>query len=308
MNSRNTSISIVIPNFNGQKLLEKYLPTVITAAKGNEVIVVDDGSSSNDVQYIHQNFPSVKVVALKTNQRFAAACNAGVAATTGEVVILLNSDVQPDSNFLTPLIEAFIDSQVFAVGCAEINSLKDRSKVSGRSGGAYRRGLIVHWRCKDQNKLSTLWVSGGSGAFRKSIWQELGGMDILFKPAYEEDRDICYRALKRGYKIRFCPESIVYHNHETTNKAALGLDQMKVASFKNHLLLVWKNVTDPQLIVKHLFWLPYHLIFTNIRSRGYFGIGFIAAIKQLPEVLKKRQIEKKESTVRDAKILASFKD
>jgi len=308
MNSRNISVSIVIPNFNGQKLLAKYLPTVITAAKGNEVIVVDDASTENDVDYIYKNFPTVKLVSLKTNQRFAAACNAGVAASKGDIVILLNSDVEPTPNFLDSLVDGFTDPKVFAIGCAEINPLEGKSEVSGRACGAYQRGLIIHWRSNDQTKKTTFWVSGGSGAFRKSVWQQLGGMDTMFKPAYEEDRDICYRALKRGYKILFCPNSIVYHNHETTNKTALGYNQMQVASYKNHLLMVWKNVTHPLLIAQHLFWLPYHLIFTGIRSKGYFWRGFVAALKQLPEALIKRRLEQQESTVSDAKILASFKD
>lgn len=297
--------SIIIPNYNGQQLLAKFLPAVITAAQSNEVIVVDDASPQNDVTYLQQHFPQVKIVALKQNSRFAAACNAGVAEATGDIVVLLNSDVEPTPNFLEPLLKPFNDPQVFAVGCAEINPSEDKHKVYGRAGGAFKRGLLVHWREPDQTKTSTLWVSGGSGAFRKSMWQQLGGMDTMFKPAYEEDRDLCYRAMKRGYKIQFCPKSIVYHNHETTNKVALGVDQMKVASFKNHLLLVWKNITDPKLIVQHLLWLPYHLIFTSIRSKGYFWYGFLAALKQLPEVLNKRHIEIKESTVTDAAVLSS---
>lgn len=302
------SVSIIIPNYNGQKLLAKNLPAVLKAVKGGEVIIVDDASPNNDVEYLYKNFPAVKVVALKTNQRFAAACNAGVKQANGDIIVLLNSDVEPTQDFLTPLLKPFDDKDVFAVGCAEINPLEDETKISGRAGGAYRRGLIIHWRCQDQTQNSTLWVSGGSGAFRKSIWQELGGMDTMFKPAYEEDRDLCYRAMKRGYKVLFCPESIVHHHHETTNKIALGINQMKVASYKNHLLLIWKNITDPTLLLQHLFWLPYHLIFTTIRSGGYFLRGFFAALKQLPEALAKRQIELKESTVSDATILASFKE
>jgi GT2 family glycosyltransferase len=308
MNSSNTSVSIIIPNYDGQKLLARYLPAVIKAAKGNQIIVVDDASPNDDVAYIRKNFPQVQVVALATNQRFAAACNAGVDKAEGEIIILLNSDVEPTEDFLSPLLESFADPQVFAVGCTEINPQENKSKVYGRAGGAFRRGLIVHWRATDQTKSSTLWVSGGSGAFRKSIWTELNGMDTLFHPAYEEDRDICYRALKRGYKVLFCPESVVYHNHETTNKVALGTDQMKVASFKNHLLLVWKNITDADLFMRHVLWLPYHLIFTNLRSRGYFWQGFAAALTQLPQVIKKRHREKQESTVTDAAVLASFKE
>lgn len=308
MTSPNFSASIIIPNYNGQKLLSLYLPKVIKAAKGNEVIVVDDASPNNDVDFLKKEFPSVKVVALTTNQRFAAACNAGVNVASGDIIVLLNSDVEPTEEFLAPLLEKFIDPNVFAVGCAEINPFEDKTKINGRAGGAYKRGLMIHWRCEDQTKSSTLWVSGGSGAFRKSMWNQIGGMDTLFKPAYEEDRDLCYRALKRGYTVLFCPESVVYHNHETTNIVALGLNRMKVASFKNHLLLVWKNVTSKRMFAAHLFWLPYHLIFTTIRSDGYFLRGFIEALKQIPQVVSKRRIEAKESTITDEKILASFEE
>lgn len=308
MPSNKLSVSIIIPNYNGQKLLAQYLPKVIAAARGEEVIVVDDASPNDDVSYLKKNFPDVKVVALATNQRFAAACNAGVAQAKGDIIVLINSDVEPTPNFLEPLLNPFTDSKVFAVGCAEINPFEDKTKINGRAGGAYKRGLIIHWRCEDQTKTSTLWVSGGSGAFRKSIWHELHGMDTLFKPAYEEDRDICYRALKRGYKVLFCPESLVYHNHETTNKVALGVNKMKVASYKNHLLLVWKNITQPSLFIQHLLWLPYHLLFTSIRSEGYFLRGFIEAVKKIPEVISKRQQEAKESRLTDEQVLATFKE
>lgn len=302
------SVSIVIPNYNGTELFKKYMATVVLAAKEAEIIVVDDCSPDDSVEYLHKNFPSVKVVVHTVNKRFAGACNSGVAVARGEIIVLLNSDVEPTPGFLDPLLKPFTDPTVFAVGCAEINPFEDKTKVNGRAGGAYRRGLMIHWRCTDQTKASTLWVSGGSGAFRKSIWNELGGMDTMFKPAYEEDRDLCYRAMKRGYKVQFCPESLVYHNHETTNKVALGVNKMKVASFKNHLLLVWKNVTEPKLFIEHLLWLPYHLLFTSVRSDGYFLRGFMEAVRQLPEAMRKRQVEIKESTVSDETVLASFKE
>jgi GT2 family glycosyltransferase len=134
MNSSNMSVSIIIPNYNGQKLLAQYLPKVIKAAKGCEVIVVDDASPQDDVAYIRKNFPQVKVVPLKTNQRFAAACNAGVAKAEGDIIILLNSDVEPTEDFIKPLVQLFADPNVFAVGCAEINPLEDKTKIYGRAG------------------------------------------------------------------------------------------------------------------------------------------------------------------------------
>jgi len=281
MPSNKPSVSIIIPNYNGTELFKKYMPAVLKAAKGSEIIVVDDCSPDDSVAFLKKNFPSVKVIVHKVNKRFAGACNSGVAVAKGDIIILLNSDVEPTENFLEPLLKPFTNPKVFAVGCAEINPFEDKTKVNGRAGGAYKRGLIVHWRSENQKKTSTLWVSGGSGAFRKTVWNQIGGMDTLFTPAYEEDRDICYRAMKRGYTVQFCPESIVYHNHETTNIVALGVNKMKVASFKNHLLLVWKNM--------HVLWLPYHLVLTSIRSDWYFLRGFMQAVKQIPDVWKKRK-------------------
>lgn len=298
------TVSIIIPNYNGTKLFKENLPSVIKHSPGAEIIVVDDCSTDDSVQFLKTNFPEVKVVVHETNKRFAAACNSGVAAAQGEIILLINSDVIPQEGYLDPLLKAFSDPQVFAVGCKEMDDRVTPPIIQGRAGGAFRRGLMIHWRCNSQDQDTTLWVSGGSGAFRKSVWNELGGMDTAFRPAYEEDRDICYRALKRGYLLKFAPDSLVLHHHETTNKTALGLRNMQLASFKNQLLLIWKNVTDSKYILLHLLWLPYHLTFTAARSHGLFLKAFFQAVKQLPEIWPKRQLELKARKLSDAFVLS----
>lgn len=306
MPSINYSVSIIIPNFNGQALLSKNLSTVIQAAPQAEIIVVDDASTDQSVAYVRQNFPKVKVIVHPHNRRFAATVNDGVQAATGEIVILLNTDVEPTPSFLAPLLDPFSDPAVFTVGCAEINPEQDAQRVSGRAGGAFRRGLVVHWRMADQTQISTLWTSGGSSAYRKSIWEKLGGMDPLFAPAYEEDRDICYRALKRGYRVLFSPQSVVHHHHETTNVSVFGKRRINQASFKNHLLFVWKNITSNSLIVAHFLWLPYHLMISSVKTKGDFLIGFCWALSKLPQVIAKRRQEIQEGTVADETILAHY--
>ena len=131
----------------------------------------------------------------------------------------------------------------------------------------------------------------------------LGGFDPLFAPAYEEDRDLSYRLLKRGHQIKFVPESRVTHHHETTQRLVLGQDQMQLASYKNSLILVWKNLTDWRLSLSHLVWLPYHLLITSIMSRGLFLKGLIQALTVIKPVLKKRALEKKAAQIRDQAIL-----
>ncbi len=300
------SVSIVIPNFNGIPLFKRHLPNVLKAAQGAEIIVVDDKSTDDSVAFLHKEFPQVKVVALEVNSRFAAACNAGVRQAKGEIIVLINSDVSPEKDFLIPLLKEFDDPQVFAVGCKEIQEFGGEKQFAGRSGGNYLRGMYTHWRCDNQDKQTTLWVSGGSGAFRTSMWNELKGMDTDFKPAYEEDRDLSYRALKRGWKVLHCKDSIVHHIHETTNVKALGKEYMSLAAHKNNLLFVWKNITEPTLWMQHLVWLPYHLILTSIRTNGVFLKAFFWAIQYIPSIYRSRQVEKRQATVTDSSIIQMY--
>lgn len=211
MHSKPLSVSFIIPNYNGSQLLEANLPAVIKAAQKAEIIVVDDASTDNSIKLVTTKFPHVKVIPLKKNHRFAIACNTGVMQASGDIIVLLNTDVVPELNFLKPLLAPFKDPNVFAVGCAEINT---GHRLSGRACGFFHRGFLIHQKCANQPLSHTLWASGGSAAFRQSMWQELGGFDPLFSPAYQEDRDICYRALKRGWQIMFAPQSRVHHHHK----------------------------------------------------------------------------------------------
>jgi GT2 family glycosyltransferase len=297
------SVSIVIPNYNGRKLLEKHLPHVVENAEGNEVIVVDDASTDDSVVYLKKNFPQIKVVQLRRNSRYAAACNAGVEEASGDIIMLLNNDVSPQQHYLKPLLSHFADPNIFAVGCAEKSSMES-TEISGRGCGGFARGMMVHWRCEDQKSGPSLWVSGGSGAFRKIIWNQLGGMDPLFAPAYEEDRDLCYRALKRGFTIMFEKESMVIHQHETTNQRVLGKSDMAISSYKNQFLIVWKNITSTRLLMAHVLWLPYHLVVGGLRTQGQMARGFLAALSQLPAIIPKRRVESRDATVSDADVFA----
>lgn len=282
-------VSIVLPNYNGKKLLEKNLPSVLRACRGEELIVVDDASTDDSVDFIKKNYPQIKLVVHQKNQRFAATCNSGVKAAKGEVVILLNSDVVPEVDFLKPLISHFDNPQVFAVGCQEKDIQNGKIIFSGRAEARFERGFLVHWRAKDQNKTDTFWAAGGSMAVNQEKWLKLGGMDILFRPAYWEDIDLSWRARQKGWKILFEPQSIVVHHHETTNIPYFGKKQLKIYSYKNQFLFIWKN-GDIKTLISHLFWLPYHLLKAIITGDCLFFKGFVAALGQLPEVLVKYRL------------------
>lgn len=280
-------VSVVIPSYNGKEILEKNLPSVISACQACEIIVVDDDSRDQSVAFLQKSFPQVKVVVQKKNLRFAAACNTGVKAAKGQVVILLNNDVRPQKNFLKPLVSHFKNKEVFSVGCKEKALTGKKTIVSGRNKAEFKRGFLIHWRTQDQNRKDTFWTFGGSMAVDKQKYLNLGGMDPLFKPAYWEDIDLCWRARQKKWQILFEPKSVVYHRHETTNIKALGKFKMETAAYKNQILFVWKNIGGLKLL-KHFLWLPYHLVFTNIRSKGKFGLGFCWALISLGLIIRNK--------------------
>jgi GT2 family glycosyltransferase len=286
--------SIVIPNYNGRRLLERNLPEVLKAAKKQgkefEVIVVDDASTDDSVSFLKKKFPQVKIVLHFQNQRFAAACNSGVQIAKGEVVVLLNNDVAPEPNFLLSLLTHFKDKDVFAVGCREKSKLGNKIIFSGRSEAKFEKGFLIHWRAENQDLSDTFWAAGGSMAVSREKWLKLGGMDPLFRPAYWEDIDLSWRAGKRGWKILFEPKSVVNHNHETTNIMAFGKKRMKVYAYKNQFLFVWKN-GNARMILSNILWLSYHLLRATLSGDWLFWQGFFMALRQLPELVKQRRMD-----------------
>lgn len=299
------TISIVIPSYNGRKLLAKNLPAVLAAVGSAEIIVVDDGSTDDTCDWLKQAYPKIKIIRHQRPLRFGESCNDGVAAASGDIAVLLNNDVRPRPDFLPPLISHFSNEKIFAVGCKEVNFEDGKEIFGGRGEIVFRRGLAVHWRPKDQENAKTMWVSGGSAAFRRDIWLKLGGFDELFYPAYEEDRDLSWQALKAGYNLRFESKSEVYHRHEMTNTSVFGKRLIEIMSMKNQLLFVWKNISESRLLWRHLLWLPYHLTVTTLRTKGAFLAGFIWALGQLPQAVRCRTRAGKHWKVRDEEIFAA---
>lgn len=293
-------VSIVIPSFNSKKLIKANLPKVIEAYQNpknkiKEVIIVDDGSSDKTAEYVKKNFPLVRLIKHKKNRGFSWAVNTGVNNAKGYLVALLNTDVIPSDDFLVSVIPHFRDEKVFAVSLHE--------QGYGFAKGVFEHGFIGHRPGKASKSVkNTFWVSGGSGVFCRDLWLKLGGMDEkLFSPFYWEDVDLSYRALKRGYKLLWDPDSDVLHEHESTIGKIPARYRRRIQE-RNHLIFIWKNLTSPNLFKKH----TRGLVKRIIKNPGYLIIFFMALIK-IKEVVKARKREKKESLVSDEAVFASFK-
>lgn len=278
-------ISIVIPNWNGYALLKKHLATVLSAADGSQVIIVDDASTDDSVRFLKTNFPSVVVIEQREHLGFASTVNKGVEKAKGDIIILLNTDVEPDKDFIKPLTKHFDDKNVFAVGCMDKSMEKGKMVERGRGVARWHRGFYVHSRGEVTSQ-DTAWVSGGSGAFRKLMWQKLGGMDTLFNPFYWEDIDLSYRARKAGWQTVFEPKSVVTHFHEEGKILKEYTPQtIKEIAYRNQFLFIWKNVTDSSIFFMHVFWTPIRLFQSLANGDIAFIKGYFRALSKIPQVI-----------------------
>jgi len=310
-------LSVIIPNYNGEEILRKNLPKVfesLLSYKGGkvEVVVIDDASIDGSLALleslrskIHSSVPNIefKIIKNDKNLGFSSNVNKGVESTSGEILILLNTDVVPKQDFLIPLLSHFSDANVFAVGCMDKSVENGKTVLRGRGIGSWKRGFLIHSR-GEVDKTDTLWVSGGSGAFRKSIWDKLGGFDQLYDPFYWEDIDLSYRAVKSGYKILFEPKSTVIHEHEKgVIKKKFLSSKIKSIAYRNQFIFIWKNITDINFQLFHLFWLPYHLVKALIKGDTAFFIGFFTALFRLPKIIKASIQSQKLFILKDSKLL-----
>ncbi|MBI4062453.1 glycosyltransferase family 2 protein [Candidatus Gottesmanbacteria bacterium] len=281
-------VSIVIPNWNGSTLLSKHLPAITQARGISEIVVVDDGSTDDSVELLHREFPRVRVIEADRHEGFASAVNTGVAKAVGEIVVLLNTDCEPEKKFLEKLLPHFGDANVFAVGCLDKSMEGRRIVLRGRGVARWRRGFYVHQR-GEVDKSTTAWVSGGSGAFRKSMWDKLGGMDSLFNPFYWEDIDLSYRALNAGYRLVFEKGSVVKHFHEEGKiMRKYSKWYIRIIATRNQFQFIWKNVASLGIILSHMFWTPIMLVKALFVLDTAFVFGYFAAILRLPVILDRR--------------------
>ena len=278
-------ISVVIPNYNGKDLLLKNLPGVIKHCVGCEIILVDDASTDNSVNFIRKKFKKVKLVKIVKNVGFAKAVNIGVAKANGELVLLLNSDVSPRKNFLRVAANHFKDKNIFAVGLCDLSHEGSKIIPRGRGGARFRKGFINHFPAFIERD-RTFWVSGGSGLFDRKKFLNLGGFDSIFAPFYWEDIDLSFKAWRSGFTCVFEPLSKVDHFHESgAIRKSRSHFFVKTVSYKNQFIFVWKNINDYILITRHILWLPYHFLRALIKLDIAFFAGFSWAIFTIRELI-----------------------
>ncbi len=293
-----TSATVVIPNWNGRDLLAQYLPSVIAALDGNagnEIIVVDNGSTDGSAEFVREMFPAVNLLALPQNLGFGGGANAGFRAAKNSIVVLLNSDMRVAPDFLAPLLEGFRDPRVFAVSCQIF--FRDPSKLREETGltqGWWQDGTLkVRHRIDPaiDDLYPCFYGGGGSCAFDRAKFLELGGFDELLAPFYLEDTDLGYMAWKRGWQVLYQPRSIVYHEHRGTIGKRFTDAQIQAVLKKNYLLFCWKNIHSWRRLMAHFFFsyggALLSVVSGDVPGRANLN-GWWRAFRQIPGAVRSR--------------------
>ena len=303
------SASVVIPNWNGRDLLEKYIPSIVEALAGNpanEIVVVDNGSTDGSAEFLGDAFPQVNVVALSENLGFGGGSNAGFRAAKNDIVVLLNSDMRVAPDFLAPLLEGFTDPAVFAVSCQIFFSDPNKPREeTGLTQGWWQDGSL-RVRHRLDNAVTDLFPcfygGGGSCAFDRAKFLELGGFDRLLEPFYLEDTDLGYMAWKRGWKVLYQPRSIVYHEHRGTIGKKFSYDFIQGVLRKNFLLFAWKNIHEWPRLAGHFFFAWAGAVLAVVFGDSPLRANLAAlwrAFRQLPQAVRSRRRARALATISD---------
>jgi GT2 family glycosyltransferase len=263
-------VAIVILNWNGEKMLRQYLPSVLQYSREEATIyVADNASTDGSLDLLRQHFPEVRLIVFDKNWGFADGYNKALAQIDEEYYLLLNSDIEVTHHWLTPLIE-FMDAHPEVAACQpKLLSMANRDmfEYAGACGGyldrygyPFCRGRAFDTVELDNGQYDypaeTLWATGAALFVRARVYKEVGGLDGRFF-AHNEEIDMCWRIRLLGHKIYCLPESVVYHVGGGTLPKS---NPMKTfLNFRNNLTMLYKCLPDSDLrhVMRWRWWLDY---------------------------------------------------
>lgn len=253
-------IAVVILNYNGEKLLRQFLPSVLANSGDASVIVADNGSTDQSVALLEKEFPTVTIIRLEDNYGFCKGYNKALQQVTADIYILLNSDVAVTPDWLTPLRDLFVhDADIDAVQ-PKILSYRERTRFeyAGAGGGfidalgyPFCRGRLFDYVEEDHGQYNDerpiFWATGACLAIRATTYHELGGLDEDFF-AHMEEIDLCWRIHRTGHKVYYTGKSTVYHLGAGT--LAYNSPRKIFLNFRNNLVMLLKHYGTGELMWK----------------------------------------------------------
>ncbi|MCL6265814.1 glycosyltransferase family 2 protein [Flagellimonas myxillae] len=273
-------VAVVILNWNGKTLLEKFLPAVVAHSEGASIHVVDNASEDDSVEFLKNTYPHVNVIVNASNGGFAKGYNDGLKQIDADIFCLLNSDVEVTPNWLGPVLDAFENHPEAAIIQPKILDIKRREyfEYAGAAGGfidrlgyPFCRGRIFQALEKDIGQYNDIkevfWATGACMFIKSGVYQELGGFDEDYF-AHQEEIDLCWRAKNKGYGVLYVGHSHVFHLGGSTLK---NMNPKKTfLNFRNSLYSITKNLPGK---------VAFTIIFFRLLLDGIAGARFILLFK-----------------------------
>lgn len=270
-------IAIVILNWNGKKLLEQFLPSVVNFSLQEATIyIADNASTDSSIRYVKEFFPAVKIVENTINGGYAKGYNDALRSVNADIYCLLNSDIEVTENWLKPIIKVFKSDKKTAIIQPKLLDFKDKTKFeyAGAAGGfidlfgyPYCRGRVFNQLETDtaqfNDETDIFWASGACLFIRSNVYHLLDGLDEDYF-AHQEEIDLCWRAKNCGYKIKYVGTSTVYHIGGATLQETNP--QKTFLNFRNSLFNILKNIPKKLLLF---------VLISRLILDGIAGIKFI---------------------------------
>lgn len=304
-------VAVVILNWNGKTLLEKYLPSVVTHSENAKIYVADNASSDDSLEFLADKFPEIVILKNKTNMGFAGGYNEALKYVEEEIFILLNNDVEVTHGWIGALLKLFKTSEKIAAIQPKIKSIQHPNKFdyAGAAGGfidalgyPYCRGRIFDHLEEDQGQYDTdleiFWASGACFAVRKNYFEEANGFDESYF-AHQEEIDLCWRLKNLGYTIWCASGSEVYHQGGGT--LAASSPRKTFLNFRNSLSNILKNSNHNPIAILFIRMVLDGMAGFRFLLKGQFS-HFISIFQahmsfynRIPDLLKERRDLKKRS-------------
>jgi GT2 family glycosyltransferase len=266
-------------------------------------MVIDDCSNDNSLRILADEFPEVRAEQTPQNLGFQEANNYAVKLAESKIVMPMNNDIKLDPKALHYLALHFDNKDTFAVR-GKIFAFDQTTFLYGNRGGYFHKGHFHLYEKPPEDESQTLFACGGAFMVNRQKYLDLGGFDSMYHPLYYEEIDLSYRALKRGWKVYYEPQSIAYHKVQATITRQEKLRRISLISARNNYLFTWKNILDRPMTLTFLFYTPLFLLRDLFRLKSRFWIAFYMALKRLPRALRGRSIEQSDALYSDREILS----
>ncbi|WP_215224157.1 glycosyltransferase family 2 protein [Echinicola shivajiensis] len=284
------SISIIIPNYNGQKLLKKYLPHTYKAVQNSgvdfEVIVVDDASKDDSIAFLKEHYPQVITLVNKKNKGFSFTCNQGIKMAQYELVLFLNSDVRLEENYFEQFWHYFENPDTFGVMGRIVNTegkIEDAARMVAFQGLKFK---ATHFYInKDQSRLTpTAYLSGANALVDRKKLLELGGFDEIYSPFYVEDVDLSFRAWRLGWKCYYEHNAVCHHEVSSTTKREHGKSTLYPILYRNKFILQSIHLDGIKLFLWNIQLLTVEVFMRALLGKWWIIKAYFSYLRKKSEI------------------------